>query len=122
MEDLQYIVSLGFSGSDVWRAVLLAFLFAMVSTRQSDVWRMGAFALIIDRVIWPMSAMLIAGAELSSVYASFGAMFSTFIDDIGIYLVRYLGLCLMMSAFVALRRRLHHVKPAKPKQKPAYPY
>lgn len=122
MEDLRYIVTLGFSGSDVVRAVILAFLFAMMTARQSDVWRMAAFAFIIDRFIWPIAGMALSGSDIHAIYASIGAFFTSFLDDLGIYVVRYLGLCLMMSVFIALRRRIHHVKQEKSAAKPAYPY
>ncbi|GEM_PF-1284003 len=122
MDDLRYIVTLGFSGSDVIRAVILAFLFAMATSRQSDVWRMAAFAFLIDRFVWPIAGMALSGSDIHAIYASVGAYFTGFLDDLGIYVVRYLGLCLMMSGFIALRRRIHHVKPAKTSSKPAYPY
>ncbi len=122
VEDLQYIISLGFSGADVWRGVVIAFFAAMITTRQSHVWKMGLIAFAIDRLIWPIAGMGMAGAELNSIYASIGAMAQTFSDDLGIYVVRYLGLCLMMSVIVSARRRIHHASPPKTKQAPAYPY
>ncbi|MFQ5564078.1 MAG: hypothetical protein ACE5FO_10970 [Parvularculaceae bacterium] len=122
MEDLQYIISLGFSGSDVPRAIALAFFAAMVTSRQSDVWVMAGWLLFIDRVIWPIAAMGLAGADIHSIYAAIGAMVQNFPADLGIYVVRYLGICLMMSLFISGRRRIHRASPPKTKQAPAYPY
>lgn len=122
MQDLQYIISLGFSGGDIWFALGIAFFAAMVTTRQSDVWVMGFWAFLVDRFVLPIVGMGVAGAELTSIYASIGAMAQNFTDDLGIYVVRYLGICLMMSIFVSARRRIHHASPPKAKQVPAYPY
>lgn len=122
MEDLQYIISLGFSGSDIPRAIGLAFFAAMITNRQSDVWITALFLLFIDRAVWPIAAMAFSGVEIHAIYAAIGAMVRNFPRDLGIYVVRYLGLCLMMSIFVSGRRRLHHAIPPKTKQAPAYPY
>lgn len=118
MKDLEYIVSLGFSGADVAQAVIIAFFVAMLVGRKMTAWQMGFVALVIDRLAWTLIGQAIAGAELQSVYASIGAMFETFLDDVGIYAVRYLGLTIMIALFVAMRRRIHTMTPIK-KGKPA---
>jgi len=41
-----------------------------------------------------------------------------FIDDLGVYAVRYVGLTILVALFVAMRRRIHAMAPTK-KGKPA---
>ena len=54
MEDLSYIIGLGFSGSDIWRAVTIAFFAAMMVRNSRQVALTAAWALLVDRVIWPL--------------------------------------------------------------------
>jgi len=115
MEDLNYIVSLGFSGADLPRAVILTFFFAMFAKKGANIWTLGLLALLIDRMIWPIGAMASTGADIQSIYASIGAMFKTFLDDLGIYIVRYIGLVLMIGGFRWLRERIHKLTPKKSK-------
>ena len=117
MEDLGYIFNLGFSGTDVWRAVLLSFVLGMFVSKKRSIVMLAFWALIIDRVIWPISAQAASGAELHTIYASIGALFQTFVDDLGLYLVRFLGIVAMMGIFVFIRMRIH--KPYMKKMKPS---
>jgi len=114
MEDLQYIVNLGFSGTDLPRAVALSFLLAMFLKKHGNIWRMALIALVIDRIIWPIVAMSFS-AEIQSVYASIGALGKTFFNDLGIYVVRYVGLVTMIALFAWARRQVHKMAPKKPK-------
>lgn len=111
MEDLQYIVGIGFSGADLPRAVILAFIFAMFARRDTNVWAYGLFALLIDRTVWPIAAMGASGADIQSIYASIGAIFQTFMDDLGFYFVRYMGLVLMILGFSWIRTSIHKMAP-----------
>ena len=113
MDDLQYIFSIGFSGSDLPRAIILSFLFAMFAKRDSNIWRMALLALLIDRTVWPIAAMGASGADIQSIYASIAALFKTFLDDLGIYIVRYIGIVLMVSGFIWMRARIHQLLPNK---------
>ncbi len=115
MEDLQYIFGIGFSGSDIGRAVLLAFIFAMYAKKDTNIWRAGIIALAIDRTVWPITEMAISGSEIHSIYASVAALFTTFLDDLGIYIVRYLGIVVMISGFVGLRTGVHKFLPKRRK-------
>jgi len=115
MSDLQYIISIGFSGADLPRAIILAFLFAMFAKKDTNIWRAALLALLIDRTIWPIAAMGASGADIQSIYASIGAIFKTFLDDLGIYIVRYIGLVLLISGFVWLRASVHKMIPKKGK-------
>lgn len=113
MDDLEYIIGIGFSGGDLPRAVILAFLFAMFARKDTNVWTYALFALLIDRIAWPIAAMSASGAEWDTVLASIGAMFKTFVDDLGLYFVRYMGLVLMILVFMWARYSIHRALPGK---------
>ncbi len=116
MDDLKDIVSLGFSGADVIRALIIAFTLAILPRKRRSAWFLGAIAIIIDRFIWPITGMALAGANIHSIYASIDAMGKTFIDDLGLYVVRYLGLVVMIAVFLAFRANLNaRLAPAKAK-------
>ena len=107
MEDLKDIISLGFSGGDVIRAFLITFAIAIIVRKKRSSWFLGAIALIIDRLIWPIAGMGLAGSDIQSIYASIAALGKTFVDDLGVYVVRYVGLTMMIALFVFLRSNLH---------------
>lgn len=118
MQDLIDILSLGFSGADVIRALIIAFALAILPRKKRSSWFLGAVALFIDRLVWPIAGMGLAGSGIHSIYASIGALGKTFVDDIGLYVVRYLGLVVMIAFFMAMRAKLHH-RLEPPKTKPA---
>lgn len=113
MEDLNYIIGIGFSGADLPRAVILAFLFAMFAQGNGNIWKAGLLALLIDRTVWPIAAMGASGAELQSVYSAIAGMAKSFKADLGIYIVRYIGLVLMIGGFRWLRAGIHGMSPKK---------
>lgn len=106
MEDLKDIVNLGFSGADIIRALIITFTIAIVPRRKRSAWALGALALLVDRLIWPITGMAVAGSDIHSIYASIAALGKTFVDDLGLYVVRYLGLVIMIEAFTAFRSTL----------------
>lgn len=118
MEDLKDIISLGFSGADVIRALIITFALAILPRKKRSSWFLGAIALFLDRLVWPIGGMALAGSDIHSIYASIGALGKTLIDDLGLYVVRYLGLVVMIALFMAMRANLH-AKLEPPKQKPA---
>ena len=113
MEDLSYIVSLGFSGADIPRALIISFFVAMLFAPRRSVWQLGLGALMFDKVAWPLIAQSFAGADPGALFGSFFALFETFFDDLGVYLVRYVGLTILIAAFAAARERLHQLAPTK---------
>lgn len=115
MEDLKHIIALGFSGSDVAQALLLTFTIAIILRKRRSAWFLGAIALLIDRVLFPIGGMAAAGADIHSIYASIAALGKTFIDDLGLYVVRYVGLVILIAAFTAMRSGLH-AKLSPPKE------
>ncbi len=115
MEDLRHIIALGFSGSDVAQALLITFTIAICFKKRRSAWFLGAVALLIDRIVFPIGGMAMAGADIHSIYASIGAMGKTFIDDLGLYGVRYVGLVVLIAAFTGMRSGLQ-AKLAPPKE------
>lgn len=115
MEDLRHIIALGFSGSDVAQALLITFTIAICFKKRRSAWFLGAVALLIDRIVFPIGGMAMAGADIHSIYASIGAMGKTFIDDLGLYAVRYVGLVVLIAAFTGMRSGLQ-AKLAPPKE------
>lgn len=107
MEDLSYIIGLGFSGSDVWRAIIISFFAAMLVRKQRKAWTMTFWALLVDRCIWPLLDMSFSGASEEAIGASFTAMMETFSMDLGLYVVRFAGLFVMINVFVQMRKRIH---------------
>lgn len=115
MEDLKHIVALGFSGSDVAQALLITFTIAIILKRRRSAWFLGAIALLVDRIVFPIGGMAAAGADIHSIYASIGALGKTFVDDLGLYVVRYVGLVMLIAAFTAMRSGLQ-TKLSPPKE------
>ncbi|MEL6113070.1 MAG: hypothetical protein AAFR20_09710 [Pseudomonadota bacterium] len=122
MEDLVYILSLGFSGSDFWRAIIIAFFAAMLVGKSRPVAIMGIWALFVDRLAWPLTTMWMAGADSAIMTDTVSGMMQSLNLDLGLYLVRYAGLMVMIAAFAHLRRRIHKPRTdkAKGKLKPAH--
>ena len=118
MKDLSYIISLGFSGADIIPAVIIAFFLAMFVRKDAPVWKMALVALFLDRMVWPVMAQALSGADIHTIYATIGAMFHSAPADLGVYVVRFFGLLVMIALFVALRFRIHKMTVGK-KGKPA---
>ncbi|MEQ1930723.1 MAG: hypothetical protein ABL957_09340 [Parvularculaceae bacterium] len=119
MEDLTYIVALGFSGADVAPAVVIAFFVAMFVKNGAPVWKIALLALFLDRFLWPITSQALSGADIQTIYATIGGFFTTFFDNIGVYVVRFFGLVVMIGLFVLLRHRVHKLAPPPKKAKPA---
>lgn len=123
MEDLSYIIGLGFSGTDVWRAVIISFFAAMLVRKRKDMVRMTLLALVFDRIIWPLTDMAFSGASQTSIMGALSAIIETFPTELGLYVVRYAGLYVLITMFMLLRRRIHTPALEKKKAKaprPAY--
>lgn len=118
MDDLKYIVALGFSGADILPAVVIAFFIAMLVKKGSPIWTIAVIALLLDRLVWPIASQAISGAEIQTIYATIGGFFKSFFDNLGVFVVRFFGLVVMIGAFVFARQKIHTLTPAK-KNKPA---
>ena len=117
MEDLSYIIGLGFSGTDIWRAIYIGFFAAMLVNKKRNIAVMAFWALLVDRCLWPLTHMALSGATQSSISASFNAMIETLSLDLGLYVVRYAGLMFIMFLFISIRKRIHRPRSDKSKGK-----
>ncbi|MBI1393102.1 MAG: hypothetical protein GC152_10215 [Alphaproteobacteria bacterium] len=113
MEDLSYIIGLGFSGADVYRALIIAFFMSMLFAPQHSMWKLGVAALLIDKIVWPLVAQSVSGAGMDEVGGSLQGIASSFVDDLGVYVVRYFGLTVLIGMFSEFRTRLHQFAPPK---------
>lgn len=113
MEDLSYIIGIGFSGADLPRALVLSFFLAVLFAHRRSIWVLGFAALIIDRIVWPIIEQAAAGAGLHTIYATIAAMVENFPVDLGVYVVRYIGLTVLIGLFALLRVRLHSMAAQK---------
>ena len=119
MEDLKYIVTLGFSGADVLPAIVIAFFIAMFVKANAPVWKVALLALFLDRFVWPVLSQALSGAEVHTVYGTIGGFFTSFFDNLGVYVVRFFGLVVMIGGFVLARQKVHKLVPPPKKAKPA---
>ena len=115
MEDLNYIVGIGFSGADITRAVILAFFVAMLAGTKRSVWYVAAIALLLDRLAWPVISMATAGHDFNAISGAYIGMAQSLVDDLGFYVVRYLGLAVLIGAFRWLRESVHRFGPPRKK-------
>ena len=113
MEDLNYIISLGFSGADIPRAVIIAFTISLLFAPRASLWKLGFGALAVDRLLWPLVSQAASGAGWQEILGSLVALGETLPDDLGMYMVRYFGLFVMIALFTAARTRLHAMVPSK---------
>ena len=113
MEDLSYIIGLGFSGSDIPRALIIAFFMAMLFAPQHSMWKLGFAALAVDKIAWPLVSQAAAGKGFDVLLNTLQNIGASAVDDLGIYVVRYFGLTVLIGLFTAFRARLHAFAPAK---------
>ncbi|MEM6414126.1 MAG: hypothetical protein AAF720_05660 [Pseudomonadota bacterium] len=117
MDDLSYIVGLGFSGDDVPRAIIISLVMAVVFATRHPVWKVGIAALFVDHVIWALVSQAAAGAGTDTIVMSLRAMVQTFTDDLGYYLVRFFGLTVLISIFAGARHKLYVLAPPTSKKR-----
>jgi hypothetical protein len=92
----------------------------MFVRKGAPIWRIAILALFVDRLVWPVMSQALAGVEIHTIYGTIGGFFTSFIDNLGIFVVRFFGLVLMIGGFVLLRQKLHKlVPPPKKAAKPA---
>lgn len=111
MDDLTYIVGLGFSGDDIPRAIIISVVMAVLFAPRHPLWKIGLAALFVDHVIWALVAQAASGAGTETIIQSLRAMGQTFTDDLGYYLVRYIGLVVLISIFAGARQKLYVLAP-----------
>ena len=101
-----YIFSLGFSGSDIPRALWIGLCCSLLASRRIPAWRMSVVAFALDRM-WPFWAMSIAGWEQDVVVSAVFGTFQSVPQDLAYYAVRFLGLAGLVHLGFNLRRFLH---------------
>lgn len=121
MEDLIYIISIGFAGSDIVRALWIGLLASLLVSTRLPPWRMSVVAFMIDR-IWPFYAMSLAGHDQEVVLAAVYGTFATAPQDLAYYAIRFLGLAGLVHVGYNLRRFLHFAAQSEGQRKGVLPY
>lgn len=106
MDELTYIISIGFAGSDISRALWIGLCASLLVSRRLPPWRVTVVAFMIDRS-WPFYAMHLAGHPQDVVMAAVYGTFATMPQDIAYYAIRFLGLAGLVHFGYNLRRFLH---------------
>lgn len=114
MEQLLYVLSLGFSGSDAARAVVLVLMGALFVTKRFPPWRMVLLLLLID-LAWPYAGMLRGGSGLREIEFAIRAVFVHWQDALAGFLVRAAGFYIFVRGTFSLRRKLHEAFPEEKK-------
>ncbi len=118
MEQLQYLFSLGFSGSDATRALLLLLIGALFVTNRFPPMRMTIVLLIIDQAL-PYIQMLRDGGHLGAEIALRGQLMHLEDTMVG-FLVRAAGFYVFIRGTFSLRRKLHNAFPEEGEGKPKF--
>lgn len=110
MDELLYVISLGFSGSDVGRAMLLVLIGALFVTRRFLPWKMTLVVLVIDQA-WPYLSLLAETGNHALVAQSFRGQMMRWEDNLAPFLVRWAGLYILLRGSFSLRRKLQTAFP-----------
>ena len=120
MQDFLYIIQLGFSGADVAQAITVSFFVAMLfASKGYNLWRVALIALLVDRIGWPLTVMLFSGTDAGVIAGSFSGLAHSLVDNLGYYVVRYLGLAILVGCFAWGRSRIHDLLGIQKKKKAA---
>lgn len=119
MQELAYLFSIGFSGSDLTRALWIGLVASLFASKRLPAWKVTILAFIIDR-IWPFIGMRIAGTEPDVIWNSVISTFLSAPDDAAYYLIRYLGFLGLIYLGYNVRRLVHNLGPSR--ENSAYPY
>ncbi len=106
MDALLYAFSLGFSGSDMIRAVVLMMIGAFVVTKQFSASKVTAVLLLIDTA-WPYGAMLLADGSHKGVEIALRGAIMHWDDYLAGFLVRAAGFYVFIRGSYSVRRKLH---------------
>jgi len=106
MDDLAYILGLGFTPADAARAISIALFCSLFMRQYVESWRFAAIAFSTDRV-WAIVSMAFAGHDAGAVASAFFANIMAIPSDLGIYAVRFVGIFLAVSVGFGLRSTLH---------------
>ena len=118
MEQLQYVFSLGFSGSDATRALILLLVGALFVTNRFPPMRMTIVLLIIDQA-WPYVQLLRDTGHYGFEMAVRGQLAQWEDSMVGL-LVRAAGFYIFIRGTFSLRRKLHNAFPEGAERKPGF--
>lgn len=119
MDDLNYILSLAFSGSDLTRALWLGFIGSLLCSSKIPPFRMWIIVMLIDRT-WPFLTMGFSGYGAQEIAAAMGFAIKNLSHDALPLILRAGGLYMMINLGYSARLALHGHKPvlSKPKKGP----
>lgn len=118
MEQLLYLFSLGFSGSDASRALILLLVGALFVTNRFPPMRMTLLLLVVDQA-WPYVQMLREGSHHGVEIAIRGQLMHWEDGLVGL-LVRAAGFYLFIRGTFSLRRKLHNAFPEDGEKKAGF--
>ncbi|MEE4212169.1 MAG: hypothetical protein V2I43_23230 [Parvularcula sp.] len=110
MDEALYLFSLGFSGSDAVRALVLLLLGSLFVTNRFPPWKMTILLLTIDQ-LWPYGVMLHDGLGPRAIELALRGGALHWQDALIGFLIRAGGFYLFVRGTFSLRRKLHNALP-----------
>lgn len=110
MEEARYVLSLGFSGSDLVRAIILIAIGSLFVTSRFKPWKMVLFLFAIDQ-LWPYISMLLDGHSFRTLTLTVRANWVDREDQLLGFLVRLGGFYVAIRGIYSARRKLHNALP-----------
>ncbi|MEM7740701.1 MAG: hypothetical protein AAF225_07860 [Pseudomonadota bacterium] len=114
MDALLYLLSLGFSGSDLTRALILVLLGSLFVSSRFLPWKMTLLLLAVDQ-LWPYYSMLRDGVGARVVVDTLIGYADHWQDNIVGLLVRWGGFYIFVRGMYSVRRKLHNALPEQKK-------
>ncbi|MEM8986337.1 MAG: hypothetical protein AAGC95_06390 [Pseudomonadota bacterium] len=106
MEDLNYIVGMGFTSADGIRAVIIALIVSQMMQKYAQVWTYTGIAFGFDRML-PFLLMITDGRDLGYVGDRFWDMVMGMPEDLGVLSIRFMGMMIIISLGFAGRSAIH---------------
>jgi len=110
MDALLYLLSLGFSGTDLKRALGLVVLGSLFVSNRFAPWKMTLLLLVVDQ-LWPFVSVLRSGAGMGVVVDTLVGYGAHWQDNLVGLMVRWTGFYVLIRGMFSIRRRLHNVLP-----------
>jgi hypothetical protein len=110
MDEALYLFSLGFSGSDAIRAMILLLLGSLFVTNRFPPWKMTLLLLAVDQ-LWPWAVMVQDGFGHRSIEIAIRGAALHWQDAAIGFLVRAAGFYVFVRGTFSLRRKLHNALP-----------
>jgi hypothetical protein len=110
MDQLLYVLSLGFSGSDAVRAIILLLVGALFVGKRILPLKMTVILLIIDQA-WPYLSLAMEPGAVSSTPSMIQGQAAHWKDGLAAFLIRAAGFYVFIRGSYSLRRKLHDNAP-----------